>query len=214
MTLGISGSVAGFAAVLLLRWSAQPGVLPTLASQMPLEALCEIDGIQFTVLAPQISRRGVAVELRFLMQNCVDAERRVSFELSALPALQDSARWRFPPSVKGTLGPGEIAELTVVGIAGPEASPALDLWVVPSASGPIGRRVRVQEARGYEAKVALADTAMLAVIGVISFGGGYRVRLGLSAEPALDEWIAPLPQPRWRVLESPTPELLSRALKG
>lgn len=167
----------------------------------------EIDGgVQLTAqigVVPDTTK----LELRVLLQSCVDVPRIVRIELSA--PLASPILERPPTDVE--LGAGEVGMLVIPLQMARTAERPTQLFVVPSATTGPAQRIRYWRAQAYERRIGPGLQAVLLLTGQVAWGGG----LGLDVPPwrGAVEPLAPPLETRWEVVWRPDPGLL-RSLRA
>jgi hypothetical protein len=196
----------------LMRQARAPRVLPRLAEKFSPGVITEFDDVHFVVSAPRVSPRGT-VPVEFVFQNCVEVDRHITISFEATAGPQATGLY-YPKEVKGRLGPGETASLTVHLWLGPDAPGLCELWLEPSAGGRGGRRVRPDKARTYARKIETGETVAVGLLtGIVRFGGGMSLQLSPAPGSTAPE-LMHLPDPEWRTLHQPTEDELIRALRS
>lgn len=212
-TLHVGLVVGSTALTMLLGWAALRAKKELLPSLAPAHETIEFDDVQMQVFEPEPCPRGRLFFVTVRVQNCVNRPRevRLEFECEPRPKEEEQRHLLFHSQVKGSLGPGETAELQLPLVLGPSAPAHLLLWVTPSASGQEARRVRHAKGQPFVERVTTTDTLLYLTVGGIVVGGGLAIRPRWLMAPAEDDWRALLPAPAWRVLHVPDDDVLRRA---
>ncbi|QSQ24021.1 hypothetical protein JY651_03315 [Pyxidicoccus parkwayensis] len=179
-----------------------PNVLLDAANK---EDICELDGLQLCAGLLRPEEGPVPLELRILVQSCVDAERTLTVRLSG----PSKTRVHYPDRVTVQVGPGEVGRLVVPLHPLPGARAGGTLHLGLNITGPGGPRLRFWRARPYVARIHPVMQVLALLAGMITWGGGWSVEV-----PVLPDAPPPRPQlppERWTVVWRPGLEQLHQA---
>jgi hypothetical protein len=146
-------------------------------------AIVEGSGVQWAAVVnvAEIPKTGLGT-LSLIFQNCFDTAREVSIDHYVGNRLIDeSSPLRAAPLETFELPGGEVVKVTIPIGSCCKLATDVELLTVPVAKGKGGLRIRRRRARDAFRRRSTAERLLLLAIGVVTWGGGLRVRLRLPA---------------------------------
>ncbi len=198
-------SVAGFVACVafVIRERRKTDVVPNVLLQRVSPAsVFESEGVQWAFAQGSSDLRRPST-IQVLLQNCIDAPRRVRIRLTEESGtLRRRGGVRLPPIGDVELAAGEVVAVTVPVSAGARESRCVDVYIELRASGPAGERLRVFRGRIASTRVSVVMQILGAFAGYFLWGGGVSVSFA-NTEPVADDH--PLTAPTRETLWSMPP---------
>jgi len=205
-----------FCTVVLVRSHLGREILPNvLARLVQPAAIVELDGVQFAVRSSALALQGgQTFEVEFLAQNCWSIPRTVQFGLkleSRFPLARGGIE--APPSASISLPGGAVGSLKVTLASAPDAGGKCSLLVDARVDGNGGVRVRRWHAQTFTKPLPAWARIAAAFGGLVTWGGGMRVRLTVRPTPGAARPVLPPPAPCAILWEPTAPDLQVAGMK-